>query len=83
MLRERNFSGVNAMDEGIMTYEIRIPKWSGETSIDLEWNHPDFGWIPFTCVNANIDPWTAEPDYMREIWDALMRGDYGPIEAPE
>ena len=66
-----------------MSHEIKNPRWISESSIDVEWNHPDFGWIPFTCVNANVEPWLNEPDYMREIWDGLTRGDYGPIEALE
>lgn len=67
----------------MMSYEIRNPRWSSETSVDVEWMHPDFGWINFTAVNGNIEPWSREPDYMREIWDGLMRGDYGQIAPQE
>lgn len=66
-----------------MPYEITNPRWSSAISIDVDWNHPDFGPIPFTVVNGNIEPWTGEPDYMRDIWDGLMRGDFGQIAPME
>ena len=66
-----------------MSYDITNPRWSGVHSIDVDWTHPDFGPITFTAVNAHVAPWQGEPDFMREIWDGLMRGDYGPIAEAE
>ena len=30
--------------------EFRNPTTKREGAIDCEINHPDFGWIPFTCI---------------------------------
>lgn len=60
-----------------MPYEISSPKWSSDRSIDVIWNHPRFGPIPYTAVD---DSGEAE---MQDIWDGLMRGDYGPVAAQD
>ena len=57
--------------------DISNAKWSSDTSIDVVWNHPDFGLIPYTAVDGSGEA------VMQEIWDALMRGDYGPIAPQE
>lgn len=62
-----------------MVYDVKNPVRLDENRIDVEWNHPDFGLIPFTCVNAHLPKWSNEPSYMVEIWDGIMRGDFGPI----
>lgn len=62
-------------------HDIRNPRRNADGSIDVVWYHPDFGPVPFTAVDATNMP--DEPEYMREIWAGLMRGDYGPIAEAE
>lgn len=62
------------MDEGfLMQFEIRNPFWSSAMSIDVEWNHPFHGWIPYTAIDQSGE------EEMQAIWDGLMRGDFGQI----
>ena len=56
-----------------MAYEIRNPRRVRANMIDVEWQHPDFGLIPYTCFNGSGE---AE---MQAIWDAIVRGDFGKI----
>lgn len=55
------------MGEFSMVYEYRNPKFNQHGSIDVEINHPSFGWIPFT----------ADPEDCEESGRAL----YGAILA--
>ena len=58
-----------------VSYELRNAFYSSSTNevIDCEFNHPSFGWIPFTA-HAN-DP---EP-HCRDIYDQLITGNSCPI----
>ena len=58
-----------------VSYELRNAFYSSSTNevIDCEFNHPSFGWIPFTA-RAN-DP---EP-HCRDIYDQLITGNSCPI----
>ena len=53
----------------------RNPKYNAVGTIDLEYEHPDFGWIPFT----------ASPDDIEELGQTLhaqaLAGDFGQVEA--
>lgn len=55
--------------------EIRNPKYSAPdgSMIDLEINHPDFGWIVFT---ASADDSEA---HGRDLHRASLNGDFGEI----
>ncbi len=55
--------------------EIRKSVWANaeKTMIDLEINHPVFGWIPFT---ANPDDVEA---HGRELFAMLAAGEAGPV----
>ncbi|WP_062560370.1 hypothetical protein [Paracoccus aminovorans] len=57
-----------------MQFDISNPRWSGAGSIDVDWQHPEHGLIPYTAIDAS-----GEPE-MQAIWDGLMRGDYGTIQ---
>lgn len=52
-----------------MKYEIRNARATASAAIDVEWNHPQYGWIPFT----------ASPDdamqYGREIYAQALQGE--------
>lgn len=54
--------------------EYRNPRYNRWGSIDVEINHPDSGWIPFT----------ASPDdperYGRDIYEQLRREDVAAYE---
>lgn len=41
-----------------MPYEYRNVRWLDDHRIDVDLNHPIFGWVP--CTLAEHDPWTAE-----------------------
>jgi hypothetical protein len=51
--------------------EARNPQYNAFGTIDLEVNHPSYGWIPFT----------ASPDDINgaAIYEAAIAGDFGPI----
>lgn len=53
--------------------QARNPTQTAGTAIDLEINHPVYGWIPFT----------AQPDDSeqlgRDLYAQALAGDFGPI----
>jgi|SRR5690625_3733743 len=58
-----------------MTIEIRNPQYAAadESLIDVELNHPEYGWIPFTA--SPDDP----EEHGRDIYAAAKAGEYGPV----
>lgn len=64
------------MSTNKQAYECRQPSFSSpnQDSIDLEYNHPEYGWIPFTASADDIE------EHGRDIYEAAMNGEYGPIE---
>ena len=67
-----------------MEYEIRNPTRVNDYAISCEWNHPTYGWIPFTAVDYNQPEYASEAQYpyMVDIWDGLVGGFYGEIVDP-
>lgn len=59
------------MDSG--KYKITNPVWQPEGCINIIWDHPMFGPIPYSCFNNSGE------EEMQEIWDLLVAGAYGPI----
>lgn len=53
--------------------EFRNPKYNNLGTVDLELEHPVFGWVPFT----------ASPDdpelYGRQIYSLALEGAFGEI----
>lgn len=49
-----------------MEYEIRppagheLPVRVSPTAIDVEWNHPQFGWIPFTAESNGTEQYSRD-----------------------
>jgi len=58
-----------------MIYECKHPVFSSpnQASIDLEYNHPEYGWIPFTATADDVE------QLGRDIYAAAITGEYGPI----
>lgn len=56
-----------------MTLAISKPRWVRPGVIDVTWDHPDFGIIDYTAIDK------SGAAQVQQIWDAAMRGDYGPI----
>lgn len=54
---------------------IRNPKYSSPDNslIDVEYEHPEYGWIPFTATPDD------EEQHGRDIYAAAVAGEYGPI----
>lgn len=55
--------------------EARNPEWGdpAHTYINLEIDHPAYGWIPFTATPNDVEA------HGREIFAAALAGDYGPV----
>lgn len=55
--------------------QVRNPKWANaeHTLIDLEIDHPEYGWIPFTA-----DPNDVE-EYGRQLYAEAVAGQFGPV----
>ena len=56
-----------------MNYECTEPTYTANGAIDVIWNHPDHGPIPFTA--SPDDPMAYGP----VIFAAAVAGDYGPV----
>lgn len=59
----------------VMAYDLSNPRYVREDTslIDVIWNHPRLGEIPYTVAN------NFGEEEMQEIWDELMAGLHGPI----
>lgn len=57
-------------------FEIRNAKFNAAGTIDVEWNHPYFGWIPFT---ASPDDHMA---HGRAIYEQALQGSVAPYVVP-
>lgn len=56
-------------------YECKNPQYAAPDNslINVEWNHPEFGWIPFTASPDDVE------QHGRDIYAAAIAGEYGPI----
>ena len=54
--------------------QARNPKRNENGTIDLEIEHPQYGWIPFTADKDDVE------EHGREIYRRAENGEYGPIE---
>lgn len=54
--------------------EFRNAKYinADQTMIDLEYNHPDFGWIPFTASENDVE------EHSRELFALASAGTVAP-----
>lgn len=62
-----------------MTLEARNPRWNSIGTIDLEFNHPDLGWMPFTTHPTNGQ---FGPTLHQLALDGAF-GEVEPYEPPE
>lgn len=53
--------------------DIRNAKAIADGVIDVEVNHPDFGWVPFTAVEGSDDP------VVSEVWAQIQNGEAGEV----
>lgn len=57
-----------------MTIECRNPQYNAQGTIDLELNHPEFGWIPFTASADDSE------ELGRDLFARAVAGEFGPVE---
>lgn len=53
---------------------IRNLKYNQFGTIDMEFEHPVFGWIPYTANKDDVEP------LGRKLHEAALSGEYGTIE---
>lgn len=55
--------------------EARNPVWADaeQTAINLEWNHPEYGWIPFSATPDDIE------EHGRALFLLAAAEEFGPI----
>lgn len=49
------------------------PKFTENNSVDLQIEHPDYGWIPFSARPDDIE------EHGRDIYARAISGEFGPI----
>lgn len=56
--------------------DAKNPKYADQsnTAIDLEVNHPVYGWIPFTATSYDVE------EHGRILYANAVAGDYGAIQ---
>lgn len=56
-------------------YNCKNPQYAvpDGTLINLDWDHPEYGWIPFTASPDDVE------QHGRDIYAAALAGEYGPI----
>ncbi len=57
-----------------MQTQVRNPKYNGLGTVDMELNHPIYGWIAFTASPDDVEA------YGRELYSQVIAGDFGSIE---
>ena len=58
-----------------MQLQVRNPQYNSVGTVDLEINHPQFGWVPFTAAPDDTET------YGRELYAQAVAGDFGPVAA--
>lgn len=53
--------------------QARNPKFNGDGTIDLEIEHPAFGWIPFTASPGDVEA------HGRDLFARATAGEFGPV----
>lgn len=56
-----------------MIEKARNPKTNEAGNVDLEIDHPAFGWIPFTASPDDVEP------HGRDLYARAMAGEFGPV----
>ena len=59
----------------ILKENVRNPAYNADGHIDLEINHPDYGWIPYT-LNMGDEDTTIDNDKLKSIVDIIGVADY-------
>ena len=54
--------------------QVKNPSYNSVGTIDLEIEHPTYGWIPFTASPADTEP------LGKELYAKAISGDYGAIQ---
>ena len=55
--------------------QTRNPKHNADNTIDMEIEHPTYGWIPFTASPDDVE------ELGRVLHAAALAGDFGPVAA--
>lgn len=53
--------------------KIQNPRYNEHGTIDVDLEHPVYGWIPFTATPDDVEP------HGREIYRRAAAGECGPI----
>jgi len=54
---------------------VRNPEYNSDGYINLEINHPDYGWIPYT-LNMSDEDTTIDNDKLKSIVDTMSIAEY-------
>lgn len=57
--------------------QARNPTYNKDGSIDLEIEHPAFGWIPFTASATDVEA------HGRDLFKRAAAGEFGPVAPAE
>jgi len=60
---------------------VRNPAYAENGDIDLEFDHPDFGWIPYT-INVDDPDSTINNDALKSVVDKIGIKEYIAPEIP-
>ena len=61
--------------------EVRNPAYNAEGLIDVEINHPEYGWIPYTLDMSDEDA-TIDNDSLKSMVDTIGIAEYVYPEIP-
>ena len=61
--------------------EVRNPAYNAEGLIDVEINHPEYGWIPYTLDMSDEDA-TIDNDSLKSMVDTIGIAEYVYPEKP-
>ena len=69
------------MDIDFLSDHVRNPSYNSDGTINLELNHPEYGWIPYTINESDPDS-TIDNDALKSVVNELGIKEYVEPDIP-
>ena len=70
------------MDIDFSSDNVRNPSYNSDGNINLELNHPEYGWIPYTLNTEDTDNTIDNEKLLKYITDSVSIAEYVEPEIP-
>lgn len=70
------------MDINFSSDNVRNPAYNANGLINLEINHPEYGWIPYTLDTEDVDNTIDNEKLLKYITDSMSVAEYVEPDIP-